>query len=84
MSQGIVFTDIDGTLIDIFTGQFDATRTLVKKLTECRIPLILCSSKTKAEQELIREEAELSEPFIVENGGAIFLPSSYFDRYFEF
>ena len=84
MSQGVVFTDIDGTLIDIFTGQFDATRTLVKKLTECRIPLILCSSKTKAEQELIREEAELSEPFIVENGGAIFLPSSYFDGTLNF
>jgi predicted mannosyl-3-phosphoglycerate phosphatase (HAD superfamily) len=36
MSQGVVFTDIDGTLIDIFTGQFDATRAL-KKLTESKI-----------------------------------------------
>ena len=84
MSQGVVFTDIDGTLIDIFTGQFDATRLLVKKLTESKIPLILCSSKTKVEQELIREEAELSEPFIVENGGAIFLPLSYFDGTLNF
>lgn len=84
MSQGVVFTDIDGTLIDIFTGQFDATRALVKKLIESKIPLILCSSKTKAEQELIMEEAELSEPFIVENGGAIFLPLSYFDGTLNF
>ena len=45
--------------------------------------LILCSSKTKAEQELIME-AELSEPFIVENGGAIFLPLSYFDGTLNF
>ncbi len=84
MSHGVVFTDIDGTLIDILTGHFGETKILVKKLTECKIPLVLCSSKTKAEQELIRKEAELSEPFIVENGGAIFIPSAYFDDTLNF
>jgi mannosyl-3-phosphoglycerate phosphatase len=79
MSSGVVFSDIDGTLIDIFTGQFDTTIKLVKELREYGIPLVFCSSKTEAEQVELRKEANVSDPFIVENGGAIFIPFGYFE-----
>lgn len=79
MSQGVVFTDIDGTLIDIFSGHFSKTKKFVRELVRIKVPLILCSSKTRAEQVEIIREAGLPDPFIVENGGAIFIPLGYFE-----
>jgi mannosyl-3-phosphoglycerate phosphatase len=79
MSSGVVFSDIDGTLIDIFTGQFNTTVKFVNQLREYGIPLVLCSSKTEAEQIELRRMANVSDPFIVENGGAVFIPLDYFE-----
>jgi mannosyl-3-phosphoglycerate phosphatase len=79
MSSGVLFSDIDGTLIDIFTGQFNTTVKFVNQLKEYGIPLVLCSSKTEAEQIELRRMANLSDPFIVENGGAVFIPLGYFE-----
>jgi mannosyl-3-phosphoglycerate phosphatase len=79
MSSGVLFSDIDGTLIDIFTGQFNTTAKFVNQLREYGIPLVLCSSKTEAEQMELRRMATLSDPFIVENGGAVFIPLGYFE-----
>jgi len=83
MAQGVVFSDIDGTLIDIFTGHFSKTKKFVRELVRIKIPVVLCSSKTKAEQVLIRKEAGLPDPFIVENGGAIYIPLGYFEDFPE-
>ena len=75
----VVFSDIDGTLIDIFTRTYGKSKELVKKLKESSIPVILCSSKTWAEQDVIRKDLGLeSEPFIIENGGAVIIPYGYF------
>ena len=68
-SQKIVFTDIDGTLMDIYSGNFEGTDLLVRKFTRMGIPVILCSAKTHSEQEYIRDIFGLSDPFIIENGG---------------
>jgi len=43
------------------------------------IPVILCSAKTRSEQEYIRVKLEMSDPFIIENGGAVVIPDGYFD-----
>jgi mannosyl-3-phosphoglycerate phosphatase len=80
MSSRVVFSDIDGTLIDIFTGQFNTTVKFVDQLREYGIPLVLCSSKTEAEQIELRRMANVSDPFIVENGGAVFIPLGYFEN----
>ena len=77
--QKIVFTDIDGTLTNIYTGKFEGTDLLVKKLAEMQIPVILCSAKTRSEQEYIRKRIGLTDPFIIENGGAVVIPKGYFD-----
>jgi len=80
-SQKIVFTDIDGTLIDIYSGRFDGSDLLVRKLSRMGIPVILCSAKTRSEQEYIRNKLGLSNPFIIENGGAVVIPDGYFDDF---
>ncbi len=78
MTQTLVFTDIDGTLIDFKTYSFAEARPAVSDLLARNIPLILCSSKTRAEQIALRDELKIKDPFIVENGSAIFVPEGYF------
>ena len=75
----IIFTDIDGTLIDFDTYSTVETRGIVHQLTRKGIPVILCSSKTRQEQEAYRQIFQLTDPFIVENGSAIFIPWGCFD-----
>jgi mannosyl-3-phosphoglycerate phosphatase len=77
--QKIVFTDIDGTLINIYTGRFEGTDLLAKKLAKMNIPIIFCSAKTRSEQEYLRNKIGLTDPFIIENGGAVVIPDGCFD-----
>jgi mannosyl-3-phosphoglycerate phosphatase family protein len=78
MIKKVVFTDIDGTLTDIKTGELGDVKDLIRRLKNRNIPVILCSAKTRAEQIKIRRELGLTEPFIVENGGGIVIPKDYF------
>jgi mannosyl-3-phosphoglycerate phosphatase len=71
----IVFTDLDGTLLDHDTYRWDAA---LEALEVCRgqaVPIILVSSKTRAEMDPLRRQLGLSSPFICENGGGIFFPA---------
>jgi mannosyl-3-phosphoglycerate phosphatase len=78
MIKKVVFTDIDGTLTDIKTGELGDVKDLIRRLKNRNIPVIICSAKTRAEQIKIRRELGLTEPFIVENGGGIVIPKDYF------
>jgi len=73
----IVFTDLDGTLLDGDTYSFEAARPALARLRELGIPLVFASSKTRAEVQMWRERLENTHPFIVENGGAVFVPRGY-------
>ena len=39
---------------------------------------MLCSSKTRAEIEMLQQDLGVAHPFVSENGGALFLPRRYF------
>jgi mannosyl-3-phosphoglycerate phosphatase len=80
----IVFTDLDGTLLDSKTYSYRKSLAAINRLKEKGIPIIFCSAKTRAEQEVYRRELELSHPFIVENGSAIFIPRAYFPFPFDY
>lgn len=73
----VVFTDLDGTLLDS-NYSYEHSLKAVDRLKQRNVPIIFCSSKTKAEQEAYRKELGINDPFIVENGGAIFIPKGYF------
>ena len=74
----MVFTDLDGTLLgaDYRPGP---ARAAVAALQARGVPLVFCSSKTRAEQQTIRAELGVNHPFIVENGAALLIPEGYFD-----
>lgn len=80
----VVFTDLDGTLLDRITYSYDKALPSVKHLLQKSIPVVFCSSKTRVEQEVYRHELALFHPFIVENGGAIFIPEGYFPFKFDY
>ncbi|MCL5671534.1 MAG: HAD-IIB family hydrolase [Acidobacteria bacterium] len=74
----VVFTDLDGTLLDHETYSFSPALEALDLLKSKGVPLILCSSKTRAEIELIQLDIGLRHPFISENGAAVFIPRGYF------
>ena len=78
----IVFSDLDGTLLDN-RYEFDEAEDGLNILRERNIPLILCSSKTRLEIEELRLRLKNNEPFVAENGGAIFIPKDYFEKPIE-
>ena len=80
MKKKVLFTDIDGTLTNILTGEYSSSKDIIETLKQINVPIILCSAKTMAEQELIRQELGIVEPFVVENGGAVVVPTEYFDQ----
>ena len=68
----IVFSDLDGTLIDHDTYSYDAARECLAVLRRRRIPLILASSKTAAEIIPLRRELGFEgSPAICENGAGV-------------
>ena len=79
MKQLLIFTDLDATLIDHDTYSFKEARHTLDRLRSRSIPVIICSSKTRAEIEVYRLRMGLNDPFIAENGGAIFVPGSALD-----
>jgi len=70
----VLFTDLDGTLLDLYSYSCEQVRDSVNKLQEADISIVFCSSKTWAEQAYYLDELELKEPAIVENGSGIFFP----------
>lgn len=74
----VIFSDLDATLLDHQTYSYQAALPVLKKIKKKGIPVVLCTSKTRAETEAIARKLGLQHPFIVENGGAIFIPENYF------
>lgn len=79
MKCPVVFTDLDGTLLDHATYSHEPALPALQLLRERQIPLVLCSSKTRAEIEHYRRSLDNRDPFVAENGGGIFIPEGYFD-----
>lgn len=77
MTNLIIFTDLDGTLLDAKTYSFEPALPSLRLIKEKGIPLIICSSKTRKEIEYYRKRLDNHHPFISENGGGIFIPKGY-------
>ncbi|KPB01166.1 HAD-IIB family hydrolase [Ahrensia marina] len=73
----LVFTDLDGTLLDHETYSYDAALPAIEMLRQHNIGLILASSKTAAEIAPLRAELGFTHcPAIVENGAGLLSPNA--------
>ena len=80
----VIFTDLDGTLLNSITYSYEKALPSIEYLQQKKIPIIFCSSKTRREQEVYRQKLGIHDPFIVENGGAIFISEGYFSFSFDY
>ena len=74
----VFLTDLDGTLLDHRTYAWTAARQALRALARRQLPLVIVTSKTRAEVVPLLSELDRREPFVVENGGAIYVPAGYF------
>lgn len=78
LNDVLVFTDLDGTLLDHHTYSFAPALPMLQKLHTANIPVIPNTSKTFAELIELRKLIGLDGPFITENGAAVYIPIYYF------
>ncbi len=74
----IIFTDLDGTLLEHGTYSFKKAGKTLRALEKKSVPVIFSSSKTIPEMLELRKKMRNTEPFIAENGAAIMIPENYF------
>lgn len=74
----IVVTDIDGSLLGPGTHVPSRERAALDFLALRGIPLVINSSRTRAEIERIHARLRLLTPFISEHGSALFIPNGCF------
>ena len=74
----IVFTDLDGTLLDHHSYSFEPAKPAIERLKQLAIPLVLVTSKTSAEVALLKQELGNPHPFVFENGAGLIIPKGYF------
>jgi mannosyl-3-phosphoglycerate phosphatase len=77
---GLVATDLDGTLLDRDTYAWEPARPALEALRAREVPLVLVSSKTRAEMEPLAAAMGVAGPIVVENGGAVVAPRSALPR----
>jgi mannosyl-3-phosphoglycerate phosphatase len=73
----IVFTDLDGTLLDETSYAWSPAQPALDALRRAGAIVVLASSKTRAEMVLLARELDTRGPLIVENGGGVLLPESW-------
>lgn len=73
----IIFSDLDGTLLDSDTYSFERAGEVLAWIREQNIPLVAVTSKTAEEVKQIIRAINISHPFVVENGGGIYFPETY-------
>lgn len=76
--QLVIFTDLDGSLLDHHHYRHDEADETLAELAAMAVPVIPISSKTRAEIELLRQTLQNPHPFISENGAAVYIPAGYF------
>jgi mannosyl-3-phosphoglycerate phosphatase len=70
--QLMVVSDLDGTLLDHDDYSFEAVLPVLDRMDEAGIPMVVNTSKTRAEWLAMRGEFGNLDPFIVENGSALY------------
>jgi mannosyl-3-phosphoglycerate phosphatase len=67
-------SDLDGTLLDHETYAWSPALPALAELKRRRLPLVLSSSKTRAEVVPLQQQLGLGTPLITENGAVLVLP----------
>lgn len=82
-SKIVIYADLDGTILDE-TYSFKEIQPILQELQSLNSAILLNSSKTRSEIEYYRQQMKIIDPFIAENGSAIYIPKNYFKTPYEY
>jgi mannosyl-3-phosphoglycerate phosphatase family protein len=77
-SRLVVVTDIDSSLLEPGNTSAPVERLAIDFLAALGIPLVINSSRTRAEIERVHRRLRMLTPFISEHGSALFVPHGSF------
>ncbi len=80
MKKILVFTDLDGTLLNHYNYSWRDAVPALTELNEKAFPVVFTSSKTSAEIMQLKRKMENYHPFISENGAIANIPEQYFEN----
>jgi mannosyl-3-phosphoglycerate phosphatase len=83
MPRLLIFSDLDGTLLNRERYCWQQALPALKRVAAAGIPLILNSSKTAAEIQVLRRQLDNTDPFVVENGAVVVIPADTFGNHSE-
>lgn len=73
----LISTDLDGTLLDHHSYQWQAATEAIELCEDSNIPIVFNTSKTLKEGLELQSQIGISGPMIVENGSALVLPKRF-------
>lgn len=82
--QLIVYTDLDGTLLNHQDYSFAPAIPALSLLSQINAPVIPVTSKTLVEAQSLANSIGLHHPIIVENGSLLAFPEKYFKKQSDF
>ncbi len=74
----VAFADVESILPDAGPAMLVKALETCDALVRCRVPLVLCSGRTRAQLERVRRALAVYHPFVTEHGAAVFVPIGYF------
>jgi mannosyl-3-phosphoglycerate phosphatase len=74
IDERLIFTDLDGTLVDHHTYSFADAANYIAQLNARHIAIVPNTSKTFCEVKKYSQEMGLNGPLITENGSGIYIP----------
>ena len=81
MKKFLIFTDLDGTLLDHENYSFGNNKKLISKIITNKNELIFNTSKTFTESiKLLKEINLMNMPFSTENGAVLYFPKTRFRK----
>ena len=78
MKKLIFYTDLDGTLLNHHDYCWKEARARIEELKEQKLPIVFNTSKTLKEVQTLQLETGIHDPFVIENGGGVWIPENYF------
>lgn len=84
MEHLVIFSDLDGSLLDFDSYLAESAQDSLRQLQQAGIPVVFVTAKTQAEVLYHQDVLGIHDPFIVENGSAIFIPTNYFSIEYPF